>query len=60
MRVRAYSAWQGAQQTLSKKREHEQKLTSAGKIEKLQVAKAEIEEVSAGREGIGRGIMGVL
>ena len=45
MRVRAYNTWQGAQQTLSKKREQEQKLTAAGKIEKLQGIKAEIKEV---------------
>ena len=45
MRVRAYSAWQTAQQTLSKKREQEQKLTASGKIEKLQAVKAEIQEV---------------
>ena len=45
MRVRAYNMWQSSQQSLSKKREQEQKLTATGKIEKLQVVKAEIEEV---------------
>lgn len=55
MRVRAYSAWQSAQQTLGKKREHEQKLTAAGKVEKIQLAKADIEEVSGGKGGIGGG-----
>ena len=45
MRVRAYSTWQASQQSLSKKREQEQKLTASGKVEKLQVVKAEIEEV---------------
>lgn len=60
MRVRAYSAWQSSQQTLSKKREHEQKLTAAGKVEKIALAKAEIEEVGAGEGESGRGVMGVL
>ena len=46
MRMRAYSVWQTAQLTLSKKREQEQKLTAAGKLEKLPAVKAEIEEVS--------------
>ena len=45
MRVRAYHVWQTCQQTLSKKREQEQKLTASGKIEKLQAVKTEIEEV---------------
>ena len=45
MRVRAYTTWQSSQQSLSKKREQEQKLTAAGKMEKLQVVKAEILEV---------------
>ena len=45
MRVRVYNTWQGAQQTLSKKREQEQKLAAAGKIEKIQTIKTEIEEV---------------
>ena len=45
MRVRAYSTWQSSQQSLSKKREQEQKLTAAGKMEKLEVIKAEIMEV---------------
>lgn len=45
MRTRAYGVWQSSQQSLSKKREQEQKLTASGKIEKLQVVKAEIEEV---------------
>ena len=45
MRVRAYNTWQSAQQTLSKKREQEHKLTAAGKLDKLQLVKAEIEEV---------------
>jgi sorting nexin-1/2 len=44
MRVRAYTTWQSSQQSLSKKREQEQKLTAAGKMEKLQVVKAEILE----------------
>jgi sorting nexin-1/2 len=44
MRVRAYHVWQTSQQTLSKKREQEQKLTASGKIEKLQAVKTEIEE----------------
>lgn len=45
MRVRAYSSWQSAQQTLSKKREQEQKLTAAGKLDKLPAVQAEIVEV---------------
>ena len=45
MRVRAYGTWQSSQQSLSKKREQEQKLTAAGKMEKLQIVKAEIIEV---------------
>ena len=45
MRVRAYHNWQTSQQTLSKKREQEQKLTAAGKMEKVSAVKLEIEEV---------------
>ena len=45
MRVRACNTWQASQQTLSKKREQEQKLTATGKMDKLQLVKAEIEEV---------------
>lgn len=44
-RVKTYNMWQSSQQSLSKKREQEQKLTATGKIDKLQVVKAEIEEV---------------
>lgn len=44
-RVKAYSTWQSAQTGLAKKRENEVKLQTAGKIEKLSQAKAEIEEV---------------
>lgn len=43
--MKAYNVWQGAQSTLAKKREAEVKLETAGKIEKLPQAKAEIEEV---------------
>lgn len=44
MRVRACNVWQATQQTLSKKREQEQKLTATGKTEKMVIIKAEIEE----------------
>ena len=44
-RVKAYSLWQGAQNTLAKKRETEQKLQAGGKPEKIAQNKAEIKEV---------------
>lgn len=44
-RVRAYSTWQSAQQTLTKKREALVKIELAGKNEKLPQAQDEVKEV---------------
>ena len=45
-RVKAYSTWQNAQQTLTKKREALVKIELAGKNEKLPQAQDEVKEVS--------------
>lgn len=44
--MKAYSNWQNAQQTLTKKREALVKLELAGKNEKLPQAQDEVKEVS--------------
>ena len=46
MRVKLYSTWQSAQNTLAKKREVEQKLQAGGKPEKMQQVQQEIQEVT--------------
>ena len=44
-RVKSYSSWQHAQQTLTKKREALVKLELAGKNERLPQAQEEVKEV---------------
>lgn len=46
MRVKAFSIWTNAQNTLTKKREQETKLKAGGKPEKLAAAQQEVTEVT--------------
>ena len=46
MRGKTHNVWMSAQKTLASKRDNEQKLTAAGKTEKLPIIKEEITEVN--------------
>lgn len=46
MRGKSYGTWMSAQKTLASKKDSEEKLTAAGKTEKLPQVKEEITEVS--------------